>query len=56
MLCRNKKKNAHKAAGNLLISANYLSRGMFGGLKGFVSAHEGSKIEVVMFCSAESKN
>lgn len=48
-------KNAHKAAGNLLISANYLSRGTSGGLKGFVSAHERSKIELVTFCSAESK-
>lgn len=44
MLRRNKK-NAHKAAGNLLISANYLSRGTSGGLKGFVSACERSKIE-----------
>lgn len=48
-------KNAHKAAGNLLISANYLSRGTLGGLKGFVSARERSKIEAVTFCSAESK-
>lgn len=48
-------KNAHKAAGNLLISANYLSRGTSGGLKGFVSACERSKIEAVTFCSAESK-
>lgn len=48
-------KNAHKAAGNLLISANYLSTGMSGGLKGFVSACERSKIEAVTFCSAESK-
>lgn len=48
-------KNAHEAAGNLLISANYLSRGTSGGLKGFVSAHERSKIEAVTFCSAESK-
>lgn len=54
MLRRNKK-NAHKAAGNLLISANYLSRGTLRGLKGFVSACERSKIEVVTFCSAESK-
>lgn len=48
-------KNAHKAAGNLLISANYLSRGTSGGLKGFVSARERSKIEAVTFYSAESK-
>lgn len=48
-------KNAHKAAGNLLISANYLSRRTLGGLKGFVSAHERSKIEAVTFYSAESK-
>jgi len=48
-------KNAHKAAGNLLISANYLSRGTSGGLKGFMSARERSKIEAVTFCSAESK-
>lgn len=48
-------KNAHKAAGNLLISANYLSGGTSGGLKGFVSARERSKIEAVTFCSAESK-
>lgn len=48
-------RNAHKAAGNLLISANYLSRGTSGGLKGFVSARERSKIEAVTFCSAESK-
>lgn len=54
MLWRNKK-NAHKAAGNLLISANYLSRGTLGDLKGFVSARERSKIEAVTFCSAESK-
>lgn len=56
-LCRGgtEKKNAHKAAGNLLISANYLSRGTSGGLKGFVSARERSKIEAVTFCSAESK-
>lgn len=55
MCCAGTKKTAHKAAGNLLISANYLSRGTSGGLKGFVSAHERSKIEVVTFCSAESK-
>lgn len=55
MCCGGNKKNAHKAAGNLLISANYLSRGTSGGLKGFVSACERSKIEAVTFCSAESK-
>lgn len=55
MCCGRTKKNAHKAAGNLLISANYLSRGTSGGLKGFVSARERSKIEAVTFCSAESK-
>lgn len=54
MLWRNKK-NAHKAAGNLLISANYFCRGTLGGLKGFVSACQRSKIEAVTFCSAESK-
>lgn len=48
-------KSAHKAAGNLLISANYLSRGTLGGLKGFVSARERSKNQAVTFCSAESK-
>lgn len=54
MLRRNKK-NAHRAAGNLLISANYFSRGTSGGLKGFVSARQRSKIEAVTFSSAESK-
>lgn len=54
-LCCGGTKNAHKAAGDLLISANYLSRGTSGGLKGFVSARERSKIEAVTFCSAESK-
>lgn len=32
-----------------------LARGTSGGLKGFVSADERSKMEVVTFCSAESK-
>ena len=54
-MCCGGTKNAHKAAGNLLISANYLSRGTLGGLKGFVSARERSKIDGVTFCSAESK-
>lgn len=50
-----KRKNAHKAAGNLLISANYFCRRTSGGLKGSVSACHRSKIEAVTFCSAESK-
>lgn len=54
-MCFGRTKNAHKAAGNLLISSNYPSRGTSGGLKGFVSARERSKIEPVTFCSAESK-
>ena len=49
-------KPAREAAGNLLISANYLSRGTSEGLKGFVSARERSKIEAVRFVLfAESK-
>lgn len=53
-MCCGGTKSAHKAAGNLLISANYFSKGTSGGLKGFVSAHQRSKIEAVTFCSAES--
>lgn len=47
-------KSARKAAGNLLISANYFSRGTPGGLKGFVSACQRSNIGAVTFSSAES--
>lgn len=54
MCCRGTKKSARKAAGNLLISANYFSRGTPGGLKGFVSACQRSKIGAVTFSSAES--
>lgn len=54
MCCIGTKKRACKAAGNLLISANYFSRGTPGGLKGFVSACQRSKIGAVTFSSAES--
>lgn len=49
-------KSARKAAGNLLISANYFSRRTPGGLKGFVSACQRSKIGAVTSFAESNTN